>query len=109
MNGRKRAWRFGNRGKAGCTCRRPSLRNRPWAGRYCTVNVITLLSTPAKLACTVMVNPAEFAESVPVPLPLVSVRFVVSDTTQVTELVMSCGVLLLGNVAFAVKVTVLLF
>jgi len=56
-----------------------------------------------------MVNPAEFAESVPVPLPLVSVRFVVSDTTQVTELVMSCGVLLLGNVAFAVKVTVLLF
>jgi hypothetical protein len=56
-----------------------------------------------------MVKPAEFAESVPVPLPFVSVRFVVSDTIQVTEVVTSCGVLLFGNVAFAVKVTVLLF
>jgi hypothetical protein len=87
----------------------PSSRDRPGDGRYCTVKVITLLSTPAKLACTVMVKPAEFAESVPVPLPFVSVRFVVSDTIQVTEVVTSCGVLLFGNVAFAVKVTVLLF
>ena len=45
---------------------------------------------------------------VPVPLPLVRVRSVVSELTQVTELVMSCGVLLLGNVAKALKVTLLL-
>ena len=73
---------------------------------YCTFKVTWLLRTPAKLACTVICKPAEPAESVPVPLPFVSVRFVVSDTTQVTELVMSCCVPL--NVPIAVKVTVLL-
>ena len=88
---------------------RPRSRNGSLVSRYCTVNVTRLLSTPAKLACTLMVKPAEFAESVPVPLPFVSVRLVVSDTTQVTELVTSWGVPLLGNVALAVKVTVLLF
>jgi len=55
-----------------------------------------------------MVKPDEPAESVPVPLPLVSCRLVVSELIHVTEVVMSCGVLLFGKVAIAVKVTVLL-
>lgn len=76
--------------------------------RYWTFRVTPLLTTPSKLACTVICKPAELAERVPVPLPFVSVRFAVSDTIQVTESVMSCGVPLLGNVAFAVNVTVLL-
>lgn len=42
---------------------------------------------------------------VPVPPPLVKVRSVVSLLIQVTEVVMSCCVLLLGKVAKALKVT----
>ena len=82
--------------------------NDPQAKRsaYCTLKVTTLLSTPSKLACTVMDKPAELAERVPVPLPLVRVRLVVSETLHITELVMSCGVPLLGKTAFAVNVTV---
>lgn len=45
------------------------------------------------------------AEMVPLPLPLVRVKLVVSELVQVTEVVMSCCVLLLGNVARAVNVT----
>lgn len=66
-----------------------------------------MLSTPAKLAWTVIVKPDEPAERVPFPAPFVSVRFVGSDTIQVTELVMSCGGPLL-KVAVAVKVIALL-
>ena len=51
---------------------------------------------------------AALAETVPVPLPLVSVRSVVSEFIQVTELVMSCCVLLFGKVASALNVTELL-
>lgn len=67
-----------------------------------------MLSTPSKLAWTVMLRPAEPAESVPVLLPFVSIRLVVSETIQLTELVMSCGVLLPGNIALAENVTVVL-
>lgn len=42
-------------------------------------------------------------------LPLVSVKFVVSELIHVTEVVMSDGVLLFGNVAIALKVTVVLW
>ena len=45
-------------------------------------------------------------ETVPVPLPFVNVRSVVSLLFHVTELVMSSWVLLPGNTALAVKVTV---
>jgi hypothetical protein len=73
------------------------------------VKVTVLLLTPAKLAATLIVVPAvTVAEMVPVPLPLVRVRSVVSELIQVTELVMFCGVLLPGNVPTALKVTELL-
>ena len=42
---------------------------------------------------------------VPVPLPLVRVSSVVSELIHVTDVVMSCGELLPGKVAFAVNVT----
>ena len=45
-------------------------------------------------------------EIVPVPLPFVNVRSVGSVLFHVTELVMSSCVLLPGNTALAVKVTV---
>ena len=66
-----------------------------------------LLSTPLKLALTLIGVPrGALALTVPVPLPFVRVRFVVSEFIQVTEVVMSCGVELPGNIAFAVNVTV---
>jgi len=62
-----------------------------------------------KLAVTLMAIPAAaLAEIVPVPLPLVRVRLVVSELIQVTDAVMSWGVLLPGKVASALNVTVLL-
>lgn len=68
-----------------------------------------LLFTPAKLAATLIVIPeVAVAEMVPVALPFVRVRLVVSELTQVTDVVMSCCVLLPGNVAKALNVTVLL-
>jgi len=72
-----------------------------------TVRVTVLLSTPLKLALTLIGVPrGALALTVPVPLPFVRVRFVVSEFIQVTEVVMSCGVELPGNIAFAVNVTV---
>ena len=68
-----------------------------------------LLVTPAKVALTLMTVPvAALAEIVPVPLPFVSMRSVVSLLFQVTEEVMSCCVLFPGNVAKALKVSVVL-
>jgi hypothetical protein len=67
--------------------------------------VTTLLVTPPKLADTLILLPVvALAEIVPAPLPLVRVKLVVSELFQVTEVVMSWGVLLLGNRAFAVNV-----
>jgi len=58
------------------------------------------------VAVTVILVPEPAAaEMVPLPLPLVRVKLVVSELVQVTEVVMSCCVLLLGNVARAVNVT----
>ena len=68
--------------------------------------LVILFKTPKLAPEPVPVIKLSTAVCVPVPLPFVSVRFVVSDTTQVTELVMSCCVPL--NVPIAVKVTVLL-
>lgn len=56
-----------------------------------------------------IVSPAEPADRVPVVLPVVSVKFVVSELIHVTEVVMSCWVLVPGNVASALKVTVVLW
>lgn len=69
--------------------------------------MITLLTTPSKLACTLIVVPTVApAEIVPTPLPWVNVKSVVSEFIQVTDDVMSCGPLTPGNVAIAVNVTV---
>ena len=65
-----------------------------------------MLRTPSKLAWTVMVKPAELADSVPLPLPWVNVKLVGSELIQATEEVMSCCVPLPGKIALAVKVTV---
>jgi hypothetical protein len=73
---------------------------------YCTVKVTVLLFTLSKVAVTLMTSPCPAADDiVPVPVPFVRVRSVVLEITQVTEVVMSCCVLLLGKVAFAVNVT----
>jgi len=73
------------------------------------VSVTVLLSTPAKLAVTLIWLPGvAVALIVPVPLPFVRVSSVVSELIHVTDEVMSCGVLLPGKVALAVKVTELL-
>jgi hypothetical protein len=71
------------------------------------VNVTTLLLMLAKLACTVIAVPTvALPEIVPVPLPWVNVKNVGLELIQVTDCVMTCGPLLFGNVASAVKVTV---
>jgi len=68
--------------------------------------VIVLLTTLSKLACTVITVPAVApAEITPAPLPWVNVKSVVLEFIQVTDDVMSCGPLTLGNVASAVNVT----
>jgi hypothetical protein len=70
------------------------------------VRVTVLLSTPPKLAVTFIVIPAvAVALTVPVVLPSVSVRSVVSEFIHVTEVVMSCGVPFPGKIAFARNVT----
>ena len=77
---------------------------------HCTVKATVLLSTPPKVAVTLIAVPvAALAETVPVPLPLVRVRSVVSEFIQVTDVVMSVWVLLFGKVASALNVTVLFF
>lgn len=58
--------------------------------RHCIVSVTVLLVTPPKLADTLILLPVvALAEIVPAPLPLVRVRWVVSELFQVTEVVMS--------------------
>ena len=67
-----------------------------------------LLFTPPKDAVTLICCPTgAVAEIVPVVVPLVSVRFVVSELIQVTDVVMSCCPLVLAKVARALNVTVL--
>lgn len=63
---------------------------------------------PPKAQDTVMVSAGALAEIVPVPLPFVSVRFVGSELFQVHESVMSGGVPIVGNIAVAAKVTLVL-
>src|SRR5579864_7406416 len=76
---------------------------------YCTVKVTVLLLTLSKVAVTLMTSPCPAVDDmVPVVVPFVKVRSAVLEMTQVTEVVMSCGVLLLGNAAFAENVTWLL-
>lgn len=73
------------------------------------MSVTVLLATPLKFAVTLILVPAvALGEIVPAPLPFVNVRSVVSEFVQVTDVVMSCGVPLLGNCAIAVNVTGLL-
>jgi len=73
---------------------------------YCTVRVTELLVIPPKLACTVIVVPTvALPEMVPVPLPWVNVRSVVSELIQVTDDVMSCWPLVPGKTARALNVT----
>ena len=68
-----------------------------------------LLVTPAKVALTFIAVPLTApAAIVPVPLPLVSMRSVVSLLVQVTEAVMSCCALLPGKVAKALNVKAVL-
>ena len=76
---------------------------------YCTVKVTVLLFTLSKVAVTLMTSPwPADDEMVPVVVPFVKVRSAVLETTQVTEVVMSCCVLLFGKVAIALNVTWLL-
>jgi len=74
---------------------------------HCTVSIHTLLCTLLKLAVMLIAVPGcALPDTVPRLLPLVRVKSVVSVLIQVTEVVMSCCVLLPANVASALNVTV---
>ena len=66
-----------------------------------------LLVIPFNVAVTVAVCPVAALElTVPLPLPWFSVSTAVFETVQLTDVVMSCCVLLPEYVPIAVKVTV---